>query len=89
MKNRISPKRRLWAGLCRLSRGSVLILLTGLPTIAIASLALLPDLIYISANYHDYAELIYPEQFEHIAMALLIVIGGALLLDIAEKNDLP
>ena len=88
MKNRTSRKRLFLSGLNNLSRRSVLILLIGLPTVAIASLALLPDLIYISANYHDYAELIYPDYFEHIAMTLLIVIGGALIFDIAEKKDI-
>lgn len=88
MKNRISPLRLLLSGLSRLSWRSELILLIGLPIVAIAALALLPELIYISANFHDYAELVYPDYFEHIAMTLLIIICGALLLDTAEKRGL-
>lgn len=88
MNNRISPLRLLLSGLNRLSRQSELILLIGLPIVAIAALALLPELIYISANFHDYAELVYPEYFEHIAMTLLIIICGALFFDTAKKTKL-
>ena len=88
MNNKHKPLRRLITGLNRLSWRCELILLIGLPAIIVASLALLPEFIYISENYHDYALTVYPGYFEHIAMTFLITVCGALLLDIIEKSHL-
>ena len=58
-----------------------------LPLTLGALLLLLKDFLFDLENLSGYAVAVYPERFEHVMISLVMIVGGAVVADICEKQD--
>ncbi len=79
--------KRLIEMIFELSKPSVMILLAGLPVIAIELLCVLRCFLPELESSPSYVLSVYPPMLEYIMISLAILIGGALFIDYIVKNN--
>ncbi len=87
MIKRRKRKKRLIKLVFELSRPSEILLLAGLPIIAIELLYLLRCFLPELESSPSYVMSIYPPMFEYIITSFALLIGGALFIDYIVKNN--
>ena len=58
-----------------------------LPLTLGALLLLLKDFLFDLENLSGYAVAVYPERFEYVMISLVMIVGGAVVADICEKQN--